>query len=153
MAFWQGAIIGLLEAFSVFDKVDGVAKNVVAEGWQHFLTACEMLVAAVAFWFAFPYRVYVVNPPTTTCQDDLYSNQFFSVAAPPSVNELVDQFRQSIDVRDVLRDTVHHFSNRSASTPYRVMEEDAVSGGRDSNNNNDDKKKNDNKDEEVLPTV
>ena len=157
MAFWQGAIISLLEAFSVFDKIEGVPKNVVAEGWQHFLTTCEMLVAAISFWFAFTYKVYVVNPPQTSCNDDMYGNNFFSVAAPPSVNELVDQFRQSIDVRDVLRDTVHHFSNRSAA-PYRVMEEDAVSGheaagaarGTDGNNNDD--KKN-STDEEALPTV
>ena len=152
LAFWQGAIIGLLEAFSVFDQIEGVPKNVVAEGWQHFLTACEMLIAAVAFWFAFPYKTYVVNPPQTTCQEDLYSNQFFSVAAPPSVNELVDQFRQSIDVRDVLRDTVHHFSNRSTA-PYTVMEEDVVSQtSRATDGNNNDNKR-DNKDEEVLPTV
>lgn len=122
LAFWQGVFIVVLKSLDIIHDIGNIPKDVVASGWQHFFTACEMLIAAIAFWYAFTYKVYVQRPSPTSCQQDLYSNQFFSVARPPSVNALAATLTQSLDVRDVIRDTVHNFGR---SQPYRQFENES----------------------------
>lgn len=62
LSFWQGVGLAILEKAEVISPIvsDGATTSAgtVSAGYQNFFICIEMLFAAVALRYAFPYQVY-----------------------------------------------------------------------------------------------
>jgi len=101
-SFWQGVVLKFLQIIGFFGPS---LHHGTAEGWQCFLTTCEILFAAIGFWFAFPYTHYVKERETDNVE----------ATDAPGLRQFTNTLVNSIDVRDVWQDTVHNFSYRRES--------------------------------------
>jgi len=102
--FIAGCLLAVLEKVGVINPVyseDGEIKigvGTVSAGYQNFIICIEMFFAAVALWFAFPYKIYM-NPVRTKSMDKGVSMQSIS-----------SNLRETISPRDFVTDAVHNFS-------------------------------------------
>ena len=69
MSFWQGLALSILGAVGIIHEVEPFSTGTIAAGYQNFFISCEMLVAAIALWFAFSVNVYAENAaaPNSEC--------------------------------------------------------------------------------------
>lgn len=62
LSFWQGVGLAILEKAEVISPIVGADKTTsagtVSAGYQNFFICLEMLFAAIALRYAFPYQVY-----------------------------------------------------------------------------------------------
>lgn len=104
MDFIAGFLLAILEKVGAINPVysdDGNIKigvGTVSAGYQNFIICIEMFFAAVALWFAFPYKMYT-SPVRTKAMDKGVSMQSIS-----------NNLRETISPRDIVTDAVHNFS-------------------------------------------
>ena len=55
---FQGVLLAILEKASVISPVINTSTGTVSAGYQNFLICIEMLFAAIALRYAFPYQIY-----------------------------------------------------------------------------------------------
>uniref|UniRef100_A0A5K3FZZ1 Transmembrane protein n=2 Tax=Mesocestoides corti TaxID=53468 RepID=A0A5K3FZZ1_MESCO len=122
LCFWQGVIFAVLEKTGVLPALPNSNAGTVSAGIQDFIICIEMVFAAVALRYAFPYRLYAVGIATTDHSEDadnitdekrgLFDGRIWksdgdtiSVGRPSSFHNLRDTFNP----HDVLRDAFHNF--------------------------------------------
>ncbi len=90
-SFWQGVAIQIAIRLGLLMDVEGVSVTEQATGLQDILICFEMFIAAVAHYFVFSYKEYLI--------DDMYA-----VYSRSRGNVLVRNFADIFDFRDVLSD-------------------------------------------------
>ncbi|VDD84169.1 unnamed protein product [Mesocestoides corti] len=95
LCFWQGVIFAVLEKTGVLPALPNSNAGTVSAGIQDFIICIEMVFAAVALRYAFPYRLYADADNIT---DEKRGR-------PSSFHNLRDTFNP----HDVLRDAFHNF--------------------------------------------
>lgn len=66
LSFWQGVGLAILEKANLISSIvnaegEHTDAGTVSAGYQNFLICIEMLFAAIALRYAFPYQVYYCN--------------------------------------------------------------------------------------------
>uniref|UniRef100_H2ZNX8 Transmembrane protein 184B n=1 Tax=Ciona savignyi TaxID=51511 RepID=H2ZNX8_CIOSA len=102
LSFWQGLLLSILEATGAITPVSvgGSAAEVlgigtVAAGIQNFIICIEMLFAAVALRYAFPYQIYQEK------QSD---------KGMTSTQSISSRLKDTVNPTDIVQDAVHNFS-------------------------------------------
>ncbi|XP_078492287.1 transmembrane protein 184B-like [Ciona intestinalis] len=102
LSFWQGLLLSVLEATGAITPVsvggsaeDKLGIGTVAAGIQNFIICIEMLFAAVALRYAFPYQIYQEKQP----EKGMSSTQSIS-----------SRLKDTVNPTDIVQDAVHNFS-------------------------------------------
>ncbi|VDO08893.1 unnamed protein product, partial [Rodentolepis nana] len=61
LSFWQGVILAILEKAAILPALPHSNAGTVAAGIQNFLICIEMVAAAIALRYAFPYKLYAIG--------------------------------------------------------------------------------------------
>uniref|UniRef100_H2ZNX9 Transmembrane protein 184B n=1 Tax=Ciona savignyi TaxID=51511 RepID=H2ZNX9_CIOSA len=117
LSFWQGLLLSILEATGAITPVSvgGSAAEVlgigtVAAGIQNFIICIEMLFAAVALRYAFPYQIYQEK------QSDKVGNSIYQSRFKPftpgmtSTQSISSRLKDTVNPTDIVQDAVHNFS-------------------------------------------
>ncbi|XP_067859043.1 transmembrane protein 184A [Heptranchias perlo] len=102
LSFWQGMLLAILEKCGVIPEVqiiDGheVRAGTVAAGYQNFIICIEMLFAAIALRYAFPFQVY--REKRDTAQGNVAPMQSISSG-----------LKETMNPNDIVQDAIHNFS-------------------------------------------
>lgn len=95
MSFWQGLLFAIMEKIGLlrplsFDAPPGA----VAAGYQNFFLCIEVLFAAIALRYAFPYEIYS------------YGETFRRSSDKRSISS---SLRETMNPRDIMTDAIHNF--------------------------------------------
>lgn len=95
MSFWQGVLLALLEKIGVLKSFTGDAvPGAVAAGYQNFFICIEMLFAAIALRYAFPYEIYSYGS---------------SYGRSVTMQSISSSLKETINPRDIMTDAIHNF--------------------------------------------
>lgn len=102
LSFWQGVLLSLLEAMGAITPVsvggtdsENLGSGTVAAGVQNFLICVEMLFAAIALRYAFPYQIYQEKQPDRVTA---------------STRTISSRLKDTVNPTDVVQDAIHNFS-------------------------------------------
>lgn len=101
LSFWQGFLLAILEKAGVINplyseeglKTAGV--GTVAAGYQNFIICVEMLLAAIALRFAFPYN--------------LYAQETVTHGRTVSLQSISSNLKETMNPKDIMADAIHNF--------------------------------------------
>lgn len=95
MSYWQGVLLAILEKVGILRPYTADAPpGAVAAGYQNFLLCIEMLFAAVALRYAFPYEIYSYG--------DAYGRSV-------TMQSISSSLKETINPRDIMTDAIHNF--------------------------------------------
>lgn len=101
LSFWQGVILAIMEKLDLLPQFHSEGgkpvSGTVSAGYQNFLICIEMLFAAFALKYAFPYHIY-----GDACSPD---DNVRSVTMQSISNSL----KESMNPKDVFTDAIHNF--------------------------------------------
>lgn len=102
LSFWQGMLMAVLEKVGVisplYSEEGTMATSVgtVAAGYQNFIICIEMLFAAIALRFAFPYNLYAQEEAVTT-------------GRTVSLQSISSNLKETMNPKDIMADAIHNF--------------------------------------------
>lgn len=95
LSFWQGCLFAILQKLGYLKPLSPeLSSGAVAAGYQNFFISIEMLFAAIAFRYAFPYEIYC------------YSNERHSSVTMQSIS---NSLKETVNPRDIMTDAIHNF--------------------------------------------
>lgn len=95
MSFWQGSLLAILEKVGVLKPYSLDAEpGALAAGYQNFFICIEMLFAAIALRYAFPYEIYSYG--------DSYGRSV-------TMQSISSSLKETINPRDIMTDAIHNF--------------------------------------------
>lgn len=95
MSFWQGVLLAILEKINVLKPYnEDAVPGAVAAGYQNFFICIEMLFAAIALRYAFPYEIYSYG--------DTYGRSV-------TMHSISNSLKETINPRDIMTDAIHNF--------------------------------------------
>ncbi|XP_067647049.1 transmembrane protein 184B isoform X1 [Eurosta solidaginis] len=102
LSFWQGVMLAILEKAKIISPIVDDAGTVtsagtVSAGYQNFFICIEMLFAAIALRYAFPYQVYA-----RSCIAD---GQGRSV----TMQSISSSLKETMNPKDIMTDAIHNF--------------------------------------------
>ncbi|EZA49611.1 hypothetical protein DMN91_005717 [Ooceraea biroi] len=102
LSFWQGVLLAILEKANVISPVinslgQSTSAGTVSAGYQNFLICIEMLFAAVALRYAFPYQVYAAG-----CVTD-------SRGRSVTMQSISSSLKETMNPKDIMTDAIHNF--------------------------------------------
>uniref|UniRef100_A0A915KZM2 Transmembrane protein 184B n=1 Tax=Romanomermis culicivorax TaxID=13658 RepID=A0A915KZM2_ROMCU len=106
LSFWQGVFLSILGLSGAIQPVVSdygkivVTTGVVSAGYQNFLICLEMVLAAVAFRYAFSVSIYV----------DAASGLTGSAGSRPvNLQSISSSLKETMNPRDIMQDAIHNF--------------------------------------------
>lgn len=131
MSYWQSFMLSLMEKLGFLKDEDSnlIPAGAVAAGYQNFLICIEMLFAAVALRYAFPYEIYSYG--------DTYGRSM-------TMQSISNSLKETINPRDIMTDAIHNFhpqykqytqyqSNETASNPNSNTNVDTATNKKSNN--------------------
>ncbi|KPU78465.1 uncharacterized protein Dana_GF10420, isoform C [Drosophila ananassae] len=103
LSFWQGVGLAILEKANVISPIVDSAGAVTAEagtvsaGYQNFFICIEMLFAAIALRYAFPYQVYA-----RSCISDGHGRSV-------TMQSISSSLKETMNPKDIMTDAIHNF--------------------------------------------
>ncbi|XP_012254876.2 transmembrane protein 184B isoform X1 [Athalia rosae] len=102
LSFWQGVLLAVLEKASVISPVinslgQSTSAGTVSAGYQNFIICIEMLFAAIALRYAFPYQVYSAG-----CVTD-------SRGRSVTMQSISSSLKETMNPKDIMTDAIHNF--------------------------------------------
>ncbi|KAL7731931.1 hypothetical protein ACLKA6_016982 [Drosophila palustris] len=102
LSFWQGVGLAILEKAQVISPIVDSAGNVttagtVSAGYQNFFICIEMLFAAIALRYAFPYQVYA-----RSCIGDGHGRSV-------TMQSISSSLKETMNPKDIMTDAIHNF--------------------------------------------
>ncbi|KAH8232757.1 hypothetical protein KR038_007596 [Drosophila bunnanda] len=103
LSFWQGVGLAILEKANVISPIVDSAGTVTAEagtvsaGYQNFFICIEMLFAAIALRYAFPYQVYA-----RSCISDGHGRSV-------TMQSISSSLKETMNPKDIMTDAIHNF--------------------------------------------
>ncbi|XP_015601642.1 transmembrane protein 184B isoform X1 [Cephus cinctus] len=102
LSFWQGVLLAVLEKANVISPVinslgQSTSAGTVSAGYQNFLICIEMLFAAIALRYAFPYQVYSAG-----CVTD-------SRGRSVTMQSISSSLKETMNPKDIMTDAIHNF--------------------------------------------
>ncbi|XP_059609190.1 transmembrane protein 184B isoform X1 [Phlebotomus argentipes] len=102
LSFWQGVGLAILEKAEVISPIvdnDGATTSAgtVSAGYQNFFICLEMLFAAVALRYAFPYQVYAQG-----CMTDSHGRSV-------TMQSISSSLKETMNPKDIMTDAIHNF--------------------------------------------
>ncbi|XP_012055736.1 PREDICTED: transmembrane protein 184B [Atta cephalotes] len=102
LSFWQGVLLAILEKANVISPVinslgQSTSAGTVSAGYQNFLICIEMLFAAIALRYAFPYQVYAAG-----CVTD-------SRGRSVTMQSISSSLKETMNPKDIMTDAIHNF--------------------------------------------
>ncbi|KAL2743652.1 transmembrane protein 184B isoform X1 [Vespula maculifrons] len=102
LSFWQGVLLAILEKANVISPVidslgQSTSAGTVSAGYQNFLICIEMLFAAIALRYAFPYQVYSAG-----CVTD-------SRGRSVTMQSISSSLKETMNPKDIMTDAIHNF--------------------------------------------
>ncbi|KAI8118779.1 Transmembrane protein 184B [Lucilia cuprina] len=102
LSFWQGVGLAILEKAKVISPIVDNAGTVtsagtVSAGYQNFFICIEMLFAAIALRYAFPYQVYARS---SVCDGHGRSVTMQSISS---------SLKETMNPKDIMTDAIHNF--------------------------------------------
>ncbi|KAH0952645.1 hypothetical protein HN011_006058 [Eciton burchellii] len=102
LSFWQGVLLAILEKANVISPVinslgQSTSAGTVSAGYQNFLICIEMLFAAVALRYAFPFQVYAAG-----CVTD-------SRGRSVTMQSISSSLKETMNPKDIMTDAIHNF--------------------------------------------
>ncbi|XP_026273815.1 transmembrane protein 184B isoform X1 [Frankliniella occidentalis] len=100
-SFWQGVLLAVLEKAEVISPiiagdVQHIKAGTVSAGYQNFLICLEMLAAAVALRYAFPYHIYA------GCISDGRGRSV-------TMQSISSSLKETMNPKDIMTDAIHNF--------------------------------------------
>ncbi|KAG5677182.1 hypothetical protein PVAND_006963 [Polypedilum vanderplanki] len=108
-SFWQGVLLAILEKSAVISPIvdeDGnttAAAGTVSAGYQNFFICIEMLFAAIALRYAFPYQVYAQS-----CATDIHGRSV-------TMQSISSSLKETMNPKDIMTDAIHNFHPQYSS--------------------------------------
>lgn len=101
LSFWQGVSLAILEKANIISPIVdnlGATTSVgtVSAGYQNFFICLEMLFAAIALRYAFPYQVYAQS-----CTD--------SQGRSVTMQSISSSLKETMNPKDIMTDAIHNF--------------------------------------------
>ncbi|XP_015042992.2 transmembrane protein 184B isoform X1 [Drosophila pseudoobscura] len=103
LSFWQGVGLAILEKANVISPIVDSAGTVATEagtvsaGYQNFFICIEMLFAAIALRYAFPYQVYA-----RSCISDGHGRSV-------TMQSISSSLKETMNPKDIMTDAIHNF--------------------------------------------
>ncbi|KMY96871.1 transmembrane protein 184B isoform X1 [Drosophila simulans] len=103
LSFWQGVGLAILEKANVISPIVDSAGTVTVEpgtvsaGYQNFFICIEMLFAAIALRYAFPYQVYA-----RSCISDGHGRSV-------TMQSISSSLKETMNPKDIMTDAIHNF--------------------------------------------
>ncbi|XP_076648394.1 transmembrane endosomal protein isoform X1 [Halictus rubicundus] len=100
LSFWQGVLLAILEKANVISPItlgQSTSAGTVSAGYQNFLICIEMLFAAIALRYAFPYQVYSAG-----CVTD-------SRGRSVTMQSISSSLKETMNPKDIMTDAIHNF--------------------------------------------
>ena len=100
LSFWQGVLLAILEKANVISPISlgqSTSAGTVSAGYQNFLICIEMLFAAIALRYAFPYQVYAAG-----CVTD-------SRGRSVTMQSISSSLKETMNPKDIMTDAIHNF--------------------------------------------
>ncbi|XP_046809258.1 transmembrane protein 184B isoform X1 [Lucilia cuprina] len=102
LSFWQGVGLAILEKAKVISPIVDNAGTVtsagtVSAGYQNFFICIEMLFAAIALRYAFPYQVYA-----RSCIGDGHGRSV-------TMQSISSSLKETMNPKDIMTDAIHNF--------------------------------------------
>ncbi|XP_017878970.1 transmembrane protein 184B isoform X2 [Ceratina calcarata] len=100
LSFWQGVLLAILEKANVISPISlgpSASAGTVSAGYQNFLICIEMLFAAIALRYAFPYQVYSAG-----CVTD-------SRGRSVTMQSISSSLKETMNPKDIMTDAIHNF--------------------------------------------
>ncbi|XP_034111723.1 transmembrane protein 184B isoform X1 [Drosophila albomicans] len=102
LSFWQGVGLAILEKAQVISPIVDSAGTVtsagtVSAGYQNFFICIEMLFAAIALRYAFPYQVYA-----RSCIGDGHGRSV-------TMQSISSSLKETMNPKDIMTDAIHNF--------------------------------------------
>lgn len=100
LSFWQGVLLAILEKANVISPISlgpSSSAGTVSAGYQNFLICIEMLFAAIALRYAFPYQVYSAG-----CVTD-------SRGRSVTMQSISSSLKETMNPKDIMTDAIHNF--------------------------------------------
>lgn len=102
LSFWQGVLLAIFEKAQVISPVinslgQSTSAGTVSAGYQNFLICIEMLFAAIALRYAFPYQVYAAG-----CVTD-------SRGRSVTMQSISSSLKETMNPKDIMTDAIHNF--------------------------------------------
>jgi len=102
LSFWQGVLLAILEKAQVISRVvdssgDVTSAGTVSAGYQNFFICIEMLFAAIALRYAFPYQVYA-----RSCIGD-------ATGRSVTMQSISSSLKETMNPKDIMTDAIHNF--------------------------------------------
>lgn len=95
MSFWQGVMLAILEKIGLLTPYSKDAEpGALAAGYQNFFICIEMLFAAIALRYAFPYEIYSYG--------DSYGRSV-------TMQSISSSLKETMNPRDIMTDAIHNF--------------------------------------------
>lgn len=95
LSFWQGCLFAILQKLGYLTPFSpDMSAGAVAAGYQNFFISIEMLFAALAFRFAFPYEIYCYR-----------TDRHSSV----TMRSISNSLKETVNPRDIMTDAIHNF--------------------------------------------
>lgn len=127
LSFWQGVGLAILEKAEVISPIVAADKTTsagtVSAGYQNFFICLEMLCAAIALRYAFPYQVYAqgcMNDPNGRSVTMQSISSSLKVRREERENVDVEMFfvnfnkfafrlQETMNPKDIMTDAIHNF--------------------------------------------
>jgi hypothetical protein len=93
-------LAGIINPVYSLNGESNIGVGTVSAGYQNFIICIEMLFAAVAMWFAFPYKIYVHTKSPTTGT---------TAVKGVSLQSISSNLRETINPKDIMADAIHNF--------------------------------------------
>lgn len=103
LSFWQGVMLAVFEKANIISPVidsmghSATSAGTVSAGYQNFLICIEMLFAAIALRYAFPYQVYAAG-----CVTD-------SRGRSVTMQSISSSLKETMNPKDIMTDAIHNF--------------------------------------------
>lgn len=95
LSFWQGFLFAIAQRLGYLAPLSSdISVGAVAAGYQNFFISIEMLFAAIAFRYAFPYEIYCYN-------NDRHSSV--------TMQSISNSLKETVNPRDIMTDAIHNF--------------------------------------------
>jgi hypothetical protein len=105
-------VLAILEQCHVINPIPSLTGESVSAGYQNFIICIEMLLAAIALWFAFPYKIYISGAAT---------NPGTSISNGVSLQSISSNLRETINPKDIMADAIHNFHPDYQDYAQQVM--------------------------------